>query len=247
MIKAASSVMDGISKWMSDNPTTTTALLTGGAGALGGLALTNTDPDEDASTSMKRRLKNALIVGGLGAGVGALGSEAIKAFDSALPDPEPTVMDKVAPWLDSAGGAAIGTYGGGILGQKIMNSNLPKIGQGAETLDLAKELTGREIKNVSEARAAIMRAAKGDNEISELARALGKNADNEIHTVRGIAEVLGKLNIKPDKVANPRLAKFLAKVKPTGRLGVIGTLATLGLAGGAVGGKKIGDLIHSKD
>lgn len=243
MIKAASSVMDGISKWMSDNPTTTAALLTGGAGALGGLAMTKTDPDEDPETSMKRRLKNALIVGGLGAGVGALGSEAIKAFDSALPDPDPTIVDKAAPWLEGLGGAAIGTYGGGVLGQKIMNSELPKIGQGAEIRNLAERLSGKEVKSISRARDIIATTMEGDLALTELARAMKKGTSR----VAEIAEVLGKMNIKPKNIVNPKLADAVRKVKPKGRLGVIGALGVLGLAGGAVGGKKIGDWIHSKD
>lgn len=251
MIKAASSALDGISKWMSDNPTTTAALLTGGAGAIGGFALTKTDPNEDASTSMKRRLKNALIVGGLGAGVGALGSEAIKAFDTALPDPERTQLSKAAPWFESVGGGAAGMYGGGILGQKLVNSNLPGIGQRAETLTLAEKLSGgKEIKDIAKAREIITAATEGKDALSDLATVMGKDITDQakkVTSIKDIAKRLGKLNIKPKNVGNADLAAALKKVKSWKRMGVIGALGALGTVGGAASGWTIGDWVHSKD
>lgn len=144
MIKVASSLLDTATKWLEDNPTAATGLLTGGLGALGGFALTGSDPDESTGDTLKRRLRNALIVGGLAGGAGALGSAALSNFSTSheapLPPPVPTKATKARKIGLDILGAGLGAYGGYALGEGISNSKLPLLGQGKKILGIAGNL-----------------------------------------------------------------------------------------------------------
>ena len=122
MIKAASDVMNSIGKWMSDNPTAATALLTGGVGALGGFALTGSKEGESTSDTMKRRLKNALLVGGLAGGGGAAISYGLNQINTALPDDAKQPGDSMwERWLSTLGFGGAGAAGGAKIGKNITN------------------------------------------------------------------------------------------------------------------------------
>lgn len=140
MIKMATQGMNSMSEWFEKNPELVTGLVTGGLGALGGFAMTGKDPDEEEGETFKRRLKNALIVGGLAGGAGALGASAFNSLSSSHPY---TTMDRVKEIGLRGGadalGAAGGAYGGYALGKKFINSKLPG-GYGAEIQAMAQQL-----------------------------------------------------------------------------------------------------------
>lgn len=140
MIKMATQGMNSMSEWFEKNPELVTGLVTGGLGALGGFAMTGKDPDEEEGETFKRRLKNALIVGGLAGGAGALGASAFNSLSSSHPytstDRALEVTRRIG--LDAAGTAG-GAYGGYALGKKLINSKLPG-GYGAEIQAMAKNL-----------------------------------------------------------------------------------------------------------
>ena len=153
MIKAASSVFDSIGKWMSENPTATTALLAGGAGALGGFALTGSKEGESTSDAMKRRLRNALIVGGLAGGGGAAIKYGLDQINTAMPD---TTVKPGDPWttrvLSTLGLTGAGAGAGTMAGNKIVNKLQSKdIMAAANQLGLKSQDVGtarKEIQNL---------------------------------------------------------------------------------------------------
>lgn len=171
MIKLATSVLDGISKWVTDNPTAASALLAGGAGALGGYAITKSDPDETVGAAIKRRLKNALIVGGLAAGAGALSSEAVKAFGTAMPAPKPpSAMKRIG---GTAGVATAGAGAGALVGRKVRNSEITWLGgEGATKRNLAQALDPRyDGKSIARAEDIIRKTLNSPNGLEAVAKA----------------------------------------------------------------------------
>lgn len=96
MNKIASQLLEQISKFISDNPKTAMGLIGGGLGALGGGIFTGPgDPNETPGDRLKRRLKNALLLGGLGAGAGTLLGYGYENVSSAIPDSAPTPEDQI--------------------------------------------------------------------------------------------------------------------------------------------------------
>lgn len=84
MKDVASNMLNNASAFISANPQLVrTALLAGGAGALGGAMLTPTDEDEPASERVKKKLKNALLGATVAGGAGALLSNAAYNFGTA--------------------------------------------------------------------------------------------------------------------------------------------------------------------
>lgn len=70
--KAAEGALDTIKKFVEEHPVAIASVLgAGGLGAAGGYGLTQEDPNETPSQRVKRRVKNALIGGALGAGSAA--------------------------------------------------------------------------------------------------------------------------------------------------------------------------------
>lgn len=130
MIKVASQALEKIKDFVAENPKTAMGLLGGGLGAVGGFALTaGGDENETPGERMKRRLKNALILGGLGAGAGSLLGVAKENFETAIPEsitpPEEAISknyqlakDIVTNPITIGTGAGAGTWA---IGSKLRN------------------------------------------------------------------------------------------------------------------------------
>ncbi len=120
MIKIASQALGAITDFLQEHPKTTMGLLGGGLGALGGvLATGDSDEDETPEDRTKRRLKNALILGGLGAGAGTLLSSGVETLNTAIPasvtTPEETLSAFGHPAVVGTAAAAGGAVGGSAL------------------------------------------------------------------------------------------------------------------------------------
>ena len=92
-IKTASDALGAVGDFIKDHPTLLSALVGGGLGAYGGWSRTEEKPGEPAKDRMKRRIQNALILGGIGAAGGGLLSEGIQYINKPLP--KDGVVDKV--------------------------------------------------------------------------------------------------------------------------------------------------------
>lgn len=93
------------------------ALGAGGLGALGGYFFTGGDKDEDPKARMQRRLKNALIMGAMGAGIGGGGK---MAYDL-IGDDKATLSEELGSAAGDLGDLALDAvgsdyfrYGGGL-------------------------------------------------------------------------------------------------------------------------------------
>lgn len=106
------------------------ALGAGGLGALGGYFFTGGDKDEDPKARMQRRLKNALIMGAMGAGIGGGGKMAYdligddkatlsEELGSAAGDLGDLTLDAIGSDYFKWGGGAVGAPAGGYLGYKL--------------------------------------------------------------------------------------------------------------------------------
>lgn len=101
MIKVATGMLEQIEQFVKDHPKTTMGLIGGGLGALGGGLLTGpADPDETPGDRFKRRLKNALLMGGLGAGAGTLLGAGYEHLSSAVPASMPTPEENISKFGD---------------------------------------------------------------------------------------------------------------------------------------------------
>lgn len=239
MIKVASSLLDTASKWLEDNPTAATGLLTGGLGALGGFALTDSNPDESTGDSLKRRLRNALIVGGLAGGAGALGSAALSNFGTSheAPLPPAPAAVKTRKYALDALGAGLGAYGGWALGDKLfLSTNLPGIGKKDDILALAGRLNQDADHGPGVALKAVKSLLVGANAIDAVTRAVGGN--NSADTASKL-RALGITNI-------PKLGeitKHMNKLPSWLNLHNIvrGTSAIGGAIAGGIGAHKLQD------
>lgn len=111
-------MFDSAKQLINDNPNLVTGLLAaGGAGALGGAALTgpSNDPNETAGNRRMRRLKNALLGAGMAAGATGLTAYGLHNFKTALPadDVDPVTKAWYSPItrLLGAGGAGVASAG----------------------------------------------------------------------------------------------------------------------------------------
>lgn len=142
MDKLASTMLDSAKQIINENPNLVTGLLAaGGAGALGGAALTgpSDDPNESASSRRMRRLKNALIGAGMAAGATGLTAYGLHNFKTALPadDVDPVTRAWYSPVTRGlgAGGAAVGAAG--------LNAK----GSGKNAQDILNKLGIKDTKN----------------------------------------------------------------------------------------------------
>lgn len=109
MIKVASQALTAINNFVEENPALSMGILGGGLGAVGGAALTGEDPEESPEERTKRRIKNALILGGLGAGSGALMASSVDQLSHAVPEkittPEEDVSGAIGYFVNPITGA----------------------------------------------------------------------------------------------------------------------------------------------
>lgn len=123
---AANDVIKTLTNWVSDNPAAATAVIGGGLGALGGAAFTgdNGDPDESAGSRMRRRLKNALLLGAAGAGAGVLGTTAYNMISN--PHTNRGFFGSIGSALSGLGLAAAPAAAGAAGGNWLQNRAIDK-------------------------------------------------------------------------------------------------------------------------
>ena len=123
---AANDVIKTLTNWVSDNPAAATAVIGGGLGALGGAAFTgdNGDSDESAGSRMRRRLKNALLLGAAGAGAGVLGTTAYNMISN--PHTNRGLFGSIGSALSGLGLAAAPAAAGAAGGNWLQNRAIDK-------------------------------------------------------------------------------------------------------------------------
>ena len=189
MIKVASQALDKIKDFVTENPKTAMGLLGGGLGAVGGLALTSEDENETPGDRMKRRLKNALVLGGLGAGAGSLLGTAKENFETAIPESIPTPEKSVSTGMNILTHPALTGTGAGIAGvvggNKLRNSVQRDLKQKLKVVLQAAGKTGLSVDgktSMSDARAIIPELinASGKNQAKVLAALHSQFGTNNI-------------------------------------------------------------------
>ena len=109
MNKIASQLLEKAKDFIKEHPGLVTGLAaTGGIGALGGAIFTDTDEDDSAGEKFKKRLKNALIAGGLASAAYGAGSYGLSKLQNALPE------DDESPISAAVHSAPVRTLGGAI-------------------------------------------------------------------------------------------------------------------------------------
>lgn len=114
MNKLASQLLEKAQEFIEENPGLVTGLAaSGGLGALGGAVFTDTEEDDSAGEKFKKRLKNALIAGGLGAAAFGAGSYGINKLQNALPEDDESPLSVAMHSAPVRGlGGALGVAGG---------------------------------------------------------------------------------------------------------------------------------------
>lgn len=106
-------MLDATKDFISENPGLVTGLAaSGGLGALGGAVFTNTDENDTAGEKFKKRLKNALLAGGLAAGAFGAGSYGLNKLQNALPEDDESPLSTAihsTPVRALGGGLGLGT------------------------------------------------------------------------------------------------------------------------------------------
>lgn len=93
MHKLASQLLDKTTEFFQENPGVVAGLAaTGGLGALGGAVFTDVDENDSASEKFKKRLKNALLTGGLASAAFGAGSYGLHKLQNALPEDDESPM-----------------------------------------------------------------------------------------------------------------------------------------------------------
>lgn len=195
MIKLANSVLDGLGKFIEKNPSLVNGIIGGGLGAVGGAVagnlVTSANPDESPSDVAKRKLKNALVLGTLGAGAGGLlGAGVTKVVNA---DERPI---SVANLLFNKGTTVGAASAAGAAGGHMFN----KWKNGAEWENAAKVLTGEAPKDAKHAREAIKQWVNGATDaggsvprtigsnIKELAKSLGADETKLADQIKALSK-----------------------------------------------------------
>lgn len=162
------------------------ALGAGGLGALGGYFFTGGDKDEDPKARMQRRLKNALIMGAMGAGIGGGGKMAYdligddkatlsEELGSAAGDLGDLALDAVGSDYFKWGGGAVGAPAGGYLGYKL----------GANRVNSAIDvIKGLDPKYNSEKR--ILAGIRSAGDIDKFSKRFGKDAAKVLSALKTV-------------------------------------------------------------
>lgn len=257
MNKIASQLLEKAKDFIEENPGLVTGLAaSGGIGALGGAVLADTDEDDSAGEKFKKRLKNALIAGGLASAAFGAGSYGLNKLQNALPeDDESPISAAVHSTPVRALGGAVGVAGGlgwqNKLSQEALNQVFPDTPMTKERL--IEVLNG---KGDDAAMTAIRKAWGDTNSASfknwlertgiDVTKLTDKSLSGVDDTVNAIKDVLSKnkhlesiaskLNVTPEG-----LATLTHKIKGNKRL--IGATAAglllpeiLSTAGSAVSG-----------
>lgn len=161
MNKIASQLLEKAKDFINENPGLVTGLAaSGGIGALGGAIFTDTDEDDSAGEKFKKRLKNALIAGGLASAAFGAGSYGLSKIQNALPeDDESPLSAAVHSTPVRALGGALGVAGG--LGWQNKLSR-DAINQVFPDTPMTKERLVEVLNGNDDAAKAIIRKAWGD-------------------------------------------------------------------------------------
>jgi hypothetical protein len=109
MNKLASQLLEKAKDFIEENPGLVTGLAaSGGLGALGGAVFTDTDETDSAGEKFKKRLKNALIAGGLASAAFGAGSYGLSKLKNALPE------DDESPLSAAVHSTPVRALGGGV-------------------------------------------------------------------------------------------------------------------------------------
>jgi hypothetical protein len=121
MYKLASQLLDKTTQFIQENPGIVTGLAaTGGLGALGGAVFTDVDDDDSASEKFKKRLKNALITGGLASAAFGAGAYGLNKIQNALPEDDVSPMSAA---IHSTPVRLLGLGAGGIGGHMLQQKS----------------------------------------------------------------------------------------------------------------------------
>lgn len=195
MIKLANSVLDGLSKFVEKNPTLVNGLIGGGLGAVGGAVtgnlVTEADPDESPSDAAKRKLKNALVLGTLGAGAGGLlGAGATKLQNA---DERPlSVANLLFNKGTTVGAAGVAGGAGGYMFNNWKNGKAWEVAAKKLTEEApkdarhAKQLINQWVNGIANSDGTTPRTV-GSN-ISELATALGADKTKLEEQIKALAK-----------------------------------------------------------
>lgn len=234
MIKLASQLLEKAKDFIEENPGLVTGLAaSGGLGALGGAIFTDTDDDDSAGEKFKKRLKNALIAGGLASAAFGAGSYGLGKIQNALPeDDESPISAAVHSTPVRALGGGLGLAGGLGWQNKISREALDQVF--ADTPMTKERLV--EILNGPSDNAAMsaIRKAWGDTSNPSFRNWLSRTGidttaltdtklsgmDDTIAAVKDVLsknkfvdDMAAKANITPDKIA-----KLIHKAKNNKRL-----------------------------
>ncbi len=236
----------------------------GGLGALGGYFMTKGDKNESASDRSKRRLKNALVMGLMGTGVGAGAFAGYKSLKGAAPEFEDDVNNALVNSISEYGAPVIGT-GIDVVGSPVGTLSLASAA-GAYGMKKGWQHAAKEIEKDVSAIQSTFGGSKASGQLQDL-----KGIRNVIESVDGdLDEAVKKLNTKtitrrngkkgtaaiintPEEIgmAARRLknikAPMLSKLKGLGKGGLIGSAVTVGGIQGVHGLKHLLSSIFSED
>ena len=191
MDKLASKLIDTIKDFAEENPdlvkTLGAAAAAGGIGAGAGALLTGDREDESPSDKAKRRLKNALLTGGLAAGGVGLLSSGYDAINTALPeDARSPLGDLLHSNLVRAGGI----FGGWKLGDMLKTrGDQAAINSALEMAD--KKLLPKDLSKDSIAKLMEELGSKHPKKITENAREFSKQFGSDKKKILDFARGVG--------------------------------------------------------
>lgn len=226
MNKLASQMLEKAQEFIEENPGLITGLAaSGGLGALGGAALTNVDEDDSAGEKFKKRLKNALLTGGLAAGAFGAVNYGANKIQNALPEDDVSpisaaVHSSPVRLLGIGTGAGIGAA---IQGKDSKNAISEVFGNKHVSKDMLVDILNNPSQHSSALtkikgvwhdpgalkdwveRTGIDTSKLVDPEFSNMA-AYTDEATDMLNKNKALKDIADKINITPDKLAKWRLA-----------------------------------------
>lgn len=233
MDKLASKLIDTIKDFAEENPELVKTLgataAAGGIGAGAGALLTGDREGESPSDKAKRRLKNALLTGGLAAGGVGLLSSGYDAINTALPeDARSPLGDLLHSNLVRAGGI----FGGWKLGDMLKTrSDQATINSALEMAD--KKLLPKDLSKDSIVKLMEELGSKHPKKITENAREFSKQFGSDkkkiLDFARGVDVPLDGLSDKAKRyfgISGSPLAESLETVNKIPKIDVMSEYAT---------------------